>query len=181
VKLVEYGSLGCPHCAHFAAEADGPLRAHYIAGGDVSFEFRPFLIFPTDVAASQLLGCTGASGYFPALEKLFAGQEKAHARLEALSPAEQKRLEALGPAAQGPALIKAMGFDALFRAQGLSDSKQAACLADEAALQRLSEVTDAGVSAGITGTPAFLINGKLVEDATTWEALEPRLKGALGA
>ncbi|HEY0043951.1 MAG TPA: thioredoxin domain-containing protein [Allosphingosinicella sp.] len=181
VKLVEYGSLGCSHCAHFAAEADGPLRSNYIAGGQVSFEFRPFLIFPTDLAASQLLGCTGATGYFPALEKLFAAQKGAHDRLEALPRAEQERIEALDPAAQGPALIKAMGFDTLFRAQGLSDAQQSACLADQAAAQRLGEVTDAGVALGVTGTPAFLINGKLVEDAPTWQALETRLKGAIGA
>jgi protein-disulfide isomerase len=31
-----------------------------------------------------------------------------------------------------------------------------------------------------SGTPTFIINGKMVERAATWELLEPQLRAALG-
>jgi protein-disulfide isomerase len=182
VKLVEYGSVGCSHCASFAAAANAPLRANYIATGNVSFEFRPLLIFATDPAASRLLACTAPAGYFAALDTLFAARKDAAARVEALAPAEQERIGRLAHPARNAAYAKATGFDAIFRAQGMTGAQQESCLGDEAGLDRLYAITDRAIDGeGVRGTPAFLINGALVEDVTTWEALEPRLKGALGA
>src|SRR5437868_2177610 len=42
IKLIEYGSRSCPTCGRFAAEGVEPLRAKYIATGQVSYEFRDF-------------------------------------------------------------------------------------------------------------------------------------------
>ena len=38
IKLVEYGSRGCPVCGRFAAEGMEPLRTKYISTGKVSYE-----------------------------------------------------------------------------------------------------------------------------------------------
>src|SRR5438128_1991328 len=54
VKLVEYGSITCPHCAHFS-ETSGPLRDTYVRSGQVSYEFRPLLIHPQDPAVFMLI------------------------------------------------------------------------------------------------------------------------------
>jgi hypothetical protein len=40
VKLVEYISYTCPHCAHFEAESDAQLRIGFIATGKGSIEVR---------------------------------------------------------------------------------------------------------------------------------------------
>ena len=43
VKLIEYGSMTCPHCAEFA-EKDAPaLIDKYVKSGRVSFEYRNFV------------------------------------------------------------------------------------------------------------------------------------------
>ena len=52
-KLVEYGSLNCSHCANFSGFASGPIAAA-VRAGRASFEFRPYLIFPHDVAATLI-------------------------------------------------------------------------------------------------------------------------------
>ena len=44
VKVIEYASLTCNHCAHFAAEGEGPLKADYVDSGRVSFEFRNYTL-----------------------------------------------------------------------------------------------------------------------------------------
>ena len=41
--------------------------------------------------------------------------------------------------------------------------------------------TDAATNFNIPGTPTFLINGTIVEQTATWEALEPKIKEALAS
>ena len=54
IKLVEYGSLTCPHCAEVAEKGSAELRDQYVASGRVSFEFRNFVRDPVDLAAAML-------------------------------------------------------------------------------------------------------------------------------
>ena len=58
IKLIEYGSLSCPHCARFAQEGMQPLMNDYIATGRVSFEYRSFAIHPQDIPLTLLVRCT---------------------------------------------------------------------------------------------------------------------------
>src|SRR5579871_5498055 len=48
--IVEYGSLTCPHCRHFAQSAYKPLVEQYVRTGKASYEFRPFLLNGLDLA-----------------------------------------------------------------------------------------------------------------------------------
>ena len=58
VKLVEYGSLTCPHCADFAAAGDASRWSrNYVRSGRVSFEYRNFVLNGIDVAATLLARC----------------------------------------------------------------------------------------------------------------------------
>ena len=59
VKLVEYASHTCPHCALFAAEATGPLRDKYIASGVVSYGIRNQIHDPVDLDVAMLARCNG--------------------------------------------------------------------------------------------------------------------------
>jgi protein-disulfide isomerase len=40
VKIVEYASFTCPHCAHFHETVFGQLKADYIDTGKVQFTLR---------------------------------------------------------------------------------------------------------------------------------------------
>src|SRR3982751_2638268 len=44
VKLVEIGSLSCPHCKAFDEEGLPQLLDKYVKPGTVSWEFRPYVI-----------------------------------------------------------------------------------------------------------------------------------------
>jgi protein-disulfide isomerase len=57
VKLVEYVSYTCPHCAHFEMESDATLRLTFISTGKGSVEYRPFIRSSIDVAAALLARC----------------------------------------------------------------------------------------------------------------------------
>ena len=51
VKLVEFGSLTCPHCAEFEEEGGKALIENYVKTGQVSWEFRNFVRDPFDITA----------------------------------------------------------------------------------------------------------------------------------
>src|SRR3954453_24094621 len=66
VKLVEIGSLSCPHCKAFEDEGVPALIEKYVKPGNVSWEFRPYLIHgPIDMAANLIVSCNGVKSFFP--------------------------------------------------------------------------------------------------------------------
>ncbi|MDB5718197.1 MAG: protein-disulfide isomerase-like protein [Sphingomonas bacterium] len=178
VKLVEYASFTCPHCAAFAAEAGEKIQA-LVRKGSVSWEFRPFLLNAMDVAPSLLAGCQGPEPFFKLAEQLYADQQNWAIKYQSLSQAEVQRIQALPENQQFLELAKAGGLDQFFRTRGLPSAKAEACLTDKAGLDRLVALRERGASKdGVTGTPSFLINGKLAADTFDWATLEPKLKAA---
>ena len=111
VKLVEYGSLSCSHCADFSEEASAPLRDKYIKSGQVSWEFRPYLLFAPDAGISSVLRCMGPQAVFPLTEQLYASQAEWMGRLQTMTPEQQAQLGTMSPAQSAAALVKAAGLD----------------------------------------------------------------------
>ena len=180
VKLIEYGSITCPTCARFSVEAYQPLTSRYVRSGQVSWEYRPFLIHATDPGVFLLLGCAGPTAYFRLAEQLYATQRDWAGRAETM-PAEQARqLQSLDPHAQAAALVRVMGVDQFFRQRGLAEARINACLADDAALRQLGEIARRATSEeNVQGTPTFIVNGNKLE-ASDWASVEARLRAALG-
>lgn len=176
VKLVEYASITCSHCADFNAAAGAALRDRHIASGRVSWEVRPYLIFPTDPGLFMLLQCARPADFFALSDQLYADQAAWAARVEA----DSARLQALPPAQQLAATVRASGTEAVFRAGGMTDAQIGACLSDRAGLDRLIANHRRYARAGVEGTPTFFINGRQVE-AGSWEQLEPLLAAVPGA
>lgn len=183
VKLVEYASISCGHCAEFEETAGEPLRNDYVRTGRVSWEYRPFMIFPTDPGLFMLLRCRGAEPFFQLTQQIYADQKNWMAKLQQLSPAQQQQLTALPPQQQVPALVKATGMDQFFRQRGMSEAAINSCLADQQGLQRLMQITNTGAQEQkVSGTPTFFINGEVVElsSGAIWPQLEPKLREAVG-
>ena len=179
VKLVEYGSITCPHCAHFS-ETSAPLRERYVRSGQVSYEFRPFLIHPQDPAVFMLLECQAPAAFFRLSDQLFATQEQWLGRLQNAPQDQLQQLSSLTPQQQGPALIRLMGLDQFFSQRGMPQSRIAACLADNQALQALTAVTQrASTQEEVNQTPTFILNGNKL-DESEWPGVEARVRGAMG-
>ncbi|MDT9599166.1 thioredoxin domain-containing protein [Sphingosinicella rhizophila] len=177
VKLIEYGSLTCPHCAHFAKDGVPPLVANHVKSGKVSFEFRNLVLNGIDGIAALLSRCAGPTGYFRVTEGLYATQAEWVGKIGAISEAEKKRISALPQADQFLAVANASGILALAGRSGVTRQKARQCFADKDKQNRLSEMARAAGAMGITGTPAFLINGEKVV-AHEWAELEPLIRQA---
>ena len=180
VKLVEYASLTCPHCAAFSQAGSEPLKNQYVKSGQVSFELRNFVMNSTDLAATMLVRCQGTGPYFKSVEQLFATQQQWTAGSMQVPPGEQQRIAALPREQQVAALAKAGGVDTFFRQRGMPEAKVNSCLNDQQAIQNLVQMNETAVQRDkVTGTPTFLINGEKVE-AGTWAELEPMLRKEIG-
>jgi protein-disulfide isomerase len=177
VKLVEYASMTCPHCKTFSDEASTPLREIYVRSGQVSWEFRHFLLSAPDVAMSVLVRCQPPSAYFRTVEQLFAQQQEI---LSSIDESEAQRIGALPPEQQIPPLARAMDLDTFFARRGMPEARFSACLADPQGVQRLSDGTNRAMrEEQVQGTPTFFINGQR-QDVSDWRSLEPRLRAAIG-
>lgn len=181
-KLVEYASVTCPHCAEFSAEANEPLT-QMVKSGRVSWEFRHFLLFPTDPGMSLLARCQGPGPFFALTEQIYADQANWSGKVQSLPPAELQRLQALPPEQQVSAIVKSAGLDQFFRQRGIPQAKIDACLTDQQGLKKLAGLTGLGTREGVTGTPTFFINGATVEllnGQGIWPQLEAALRKAGG-
>ncbi len=178
VTLVEYASLACPHCRHFAQEAMGPLKANYVRSGKVRYEYRSYILNGYDLAATTIARCGGARTFFPVAEAMFAAQPQWIARVQAVPEAQLKALEGLPPAKLLPAMAWMAGFSGIAAAKGIPAARSNVCLTDAKAAQRLLDMTNAGRARGVRGTPTFFLNGKQV-DGADWASVEAAIRAAL--
>lgn len=175
VKLVEYGSLTCPHCAHFAKEGMPALMAE-VKRGRLSFEFRNFIRDPVDLAGALLSRCAAPARYFGLTDRIFATQDEWFGRLTSMSEAQQQELGALTQPQRIARYASLSGLTDLAAQGGVAGPKANACLADAAALQKLVEMRRvAAEQIGVNSTPSFLLNGKLLDGVHDWSSLQPRL------
>ena len=71
VRVVEYMSLTCAHCAHFNAEVFPAFKTKYIDTGRVFYTARELLTAPAQVAAAGVMmaRCNGGARYFPIMTR----------------------------------------------------------------------------------------------------------------
>ena len=179
IKVVEYGSMSCSHCAEFSEKSAEALKANYIATGKVSYELRNYVRDPMDLTATLLARCGGPGPFFPLAEQMFADQVNWFEKLKTVPAAEQQAMAALSPTEQMSKYATLLGLDNFVRQRGISAEKANACLANTAESDKLVKMRDrANTEFNLQGTPTFLINGQVVQDTGTWEQLEAKLKAA---
>lgn len=181
VKVVEYGSLACPHCRHFEQTGYQPLVQKYVRTGQASYEFRNLLLNGPDIAVSLLTGCSGATNFFPMSEVVYTNQpqweEKIQQRLNGLNDAQKADMEKMTDQQRIVRYAELGGLEQLGARFGVTPARAKQCLSDPKALQRLLDMTAAANKAGVDHTPTFFVNGTMTE-AATWEQLEPLIRQA---
>src|SRR5688572_26733982 len=88
VKLVEFGSMTCPHCAEFDHQGGKALIDNYVKKGLVSWEFRNYVRDPFDMTATLLARCGGEASFFGLTRNLFTDQKDWIGKIQAADPAQ---------------------------------------------------------------------------------------------
>lgn len=181
VKLIEYGSRTCPHCARFDAEGVPALKAGPIARGQLSYEFRDFPIHGALDLGPILLGrCVPARAFFPLLDAMMARQASLSGRADTVPAEQQQRLQAAAPAAVAGYLAKFYGYTDFVVRRGLPAAKAAACLADAKAIDAIAErAAAANRTYGVASTPTFIVDGTVAAGVSDWTALAPVVAAAV--
>ena len=178
IKLIEYGSLSCPHCAKLAQEGFAKLTGEYVASGRVSLEFRSFAIHPQDVPLTVLAQCAGKETFFPLAEQVYSNFDAMMERMQKPGAADAAtRAMSLPDAQKFPAFADAMGMTEFFAARGVSVDQAHACLADSAKVQAVAKNSETWGQSGIDSTPTLVINASKIE-GNTWAELEAALQRA---
>lgn len=140
VKIVEYASFTCPHCANFHATVWPELKKNYIDTGKVHFTYREVYFDRYGLWAAMMARCGGEMRYFGIVDVLFdtqkewAGSEDPNVVVE--------NIKKIG---------RSVGMDDATMDTCMKDAKQAEALV--AHFQKNFEAD------GIEGTPSFMING----------------------
>lgn len=178
VKVVEYMSYTCPHCARFNEESHAELRGGMVRGGKVSLELQPFLRNEFDLIASLLVTCGTKDKWFGNSDAVLAAQ--ATWFQPPADPGYKQRWAALE--SNKPALRKAvardLGLVKLMQGRGYAPAQLDMCLADETRVKQLMAMTEKAAADGVNGTPMFKINGKL-QEVFGWPQLKPLIQNTL--
>jgi protein-disulfide isomerase len=147
VKMVEYLSFTCPHCAHFHADVYPKLKAEYIDTGKVRLEYHEVYFDRYGLWAAMMARCGGEMRYMGITDILYdtqkdwAGSDDPNVVVENL---------------------KKIG-----RTAGMDDATLDACMKDAAMADALVKHYETNFAADkIEGTPSFIINGTLHTNGT---------------
>ena len=138
VTVVEYASVTCGVCAAWQETTWPAFKAAYVDTNKVRYVFRELPTPPANVAVAgfMIARCAGPDKYFDVVHGILASQAEWRA---GVNPR-----------------------DTLFRVgngAGLNNQQIETCIKDPANLQASEERSQAAVKAGVTGTPAFFVNG----------------------
>jgi protein-disulfide isomerase len=182
VKLVEFGSLTCPHCREFDEKGVPLLVSQYVKSGQVSWEFRNYVRDAFDLTASLIARCNGAKSFFPLMRAMYKDQPVWVGNIQQAPQQQLEALQNLPPNQQFVAMAKVAKLQDWAAARGVPQAKSNQCLANENSVNQLVQMTSDTTTQfpEFQGTPGFVINGSMIKDTATWDKLEPALKNALG-
>ena len=180
VKLVEFASLTCPHCREFHEAAAPAIKNKYVASGNVSYEYRNFVLNGADSAVTILARCQGAGAFFGLLDAFYADQMS---WFEPFTKIPKEQMEGLANLPEDQVMRRLADLGGLaeyVKLRGIPRAKFDQCLADPAQLKAVNDLRNQAVNDyKLTGTPSFIINGTVQEGVYTWADLEPKLQTAL--
>lgn len=179
VKLVEYISYTCPHCAQFERQSDGAIKVGYVSSGKVSVEVRNFVRDPIDLTAAMLANCGPPAKFFLNHTALLRSQPRWIGRVEKAGPVQRQRWFSGALVPRARAIATDFGFYEIMASRGYDRKAADRCLADEPMARRLAEVTSAAEQEGVSGTPSFKLNDLLLSGTHDWRSLEPQINARL--
>jgi protein-disulfide isomerase len=140
IRMDEYFSLDCPHCARFDADVLPEVKKNYIDTGKVYLVFHDFPLHEMALRAHMIARCAPPDRYLPIVETLFKVQQGWNLQT---------------PEASMDALKQQARF------AGMSEDKISACVNDRGLEDALLKAQlDATKAYGLNATPSFIFNQK---------------------
>lgn len=161
VTLVEYASVACGACANWHNSVYPELKKKYVDTGKIRYVFREYVTGVPEYADAgfMIALCAKEENYF----KNIAFQFK-----------NQSQIFKMG--SEGKARDAYVG---LAKSSGLSEEEFIGCMQNQELRDQYRATMQTGVDLGVTGTPAFFINGEK-HKLFTLESIEDVILPLLG-
>ena len=157
VKIVEFASLTCGHCAKFHNEVMPILKEKYIEKGLIHFTYNDFPLDKFALKASMIARCAGNEKFFKFLD-VFYKKQKDWTRTK--DPFKS--------------LLKIAKFG------GLKDEELKVCIGNKSIEDGiLKQRLNSSKKYDIKATPTLYLNGEKYNGDLTIEALESKIKSML--
>jgi protein-disulfide isomerase len=157
VTVIEYASVGCPHCAVWSHDVFPTIKARYIDTGRVRFVMREMITGDPTIATAgfMLARCAGPMKYFAVVDQVYSRQG-----------------EMWGKTANAGAVLGEIA-----KAVGMSEPDFEACIDDQKGLDALNARVVAHGKDGVSSTPTFFVNGKRLDEPLTLAQLAEAVHG----
>ena len=144
VKLIEYASFTCPHCATFHLEVLPKIKVDYLDKGLVQLEYREVYFDGPGLWAGLLARCKGKKKYFPMIDLIFKKQaDWAQGNIDEIKD----------------------GLLSIGRQAGLTNTESLACMQNDILAEKMvATFQENATKDGISSTPSILVNGNLIRN-----------------
>lgn len=154
VTLIEFSDFQCPFCRKFAEDTLPQLKKEYIDTGKVRLVYRdfPLSFHPSAIPAAQGAECAKEQGKFWELHDIIYAEQ----------------------AKQGSGTVQFTADDVKKWAvqAGVNATKFNQCLDSGKYKQEVEKDMADGTAAGVSGTPATFVNGRVVVGAQPFSAFK---------
>ena len=157
IKMIEFASLTCGHCARFHNEVMPTIKEKYINNGKIFFTYKDFPLDKFALKASIISRCSGNKNYFSFLDVFYKKQSS-------------------WTRSQDPfkSLLK------IAKIGGLKDEEIKVCVGNKSIEDGLlKDRLQSSKKYDITATPTIYLNGKKYTGDLTLEALELKINALL--
>jgi protein-disulfide isomerase len=159
ITIVEFSDFQCPYCGRFDADAGQKIDEQYVEAGLVLFGYQHFAFLgPESQKAAEASECAAEQDAFWPYHDLLFGRLMGENQ-GSLSPA---------------------GLSQYAAEVGLDTEAFEDCLNSGKYASLVNSQTSGAQSLGVTGTPAFLVNGRPLVGAQPFEVFEQVIEAELG-
>lgn len=159
VTIIEYSDFECPFCARFASDTLPQIQENYIDTGKVKFVYKHFPLSIHQVAdeAAEAAECAGVQGSFYDMHDMLFERQSQWA------------------GTSDPITV----FTGYAEDLGLDTGDFRSCLESGEFADKVAADFQEGSQAGVRGTPAFFVNGRLISGAQPYSVFREAIDAAL--
>ena len=159
VKIFEYADFQCPYCMHFIKDTEPQIVEVYVKTGKVYFEYHSFgsFIGAESARAAEAAYCAGDQAKFWEMHDILYTNQ----------------------GAENSGALKDSRIKQLADHLKLDMTTFNACFDSGKYKSRVSQDGADAQKAGISSTPSFLVNGKLIKGAQTFATFQQEIEAAL--
>ncbi len=154
VTLIEFGDYECPFCKKMFDESEPQIRKEYIETGKVRMVYRdfPLSFHPSAMPAAEASECAKEQGKFWLYHDALFNRQ---------------------------AQLATLNYVTLATELGLNAAEFKTCVETHKYKSEIEKDYQDGVAAGVDGTPATFVNGKLVSGAQPYAVFKAEIEAAL--